>query len=161
MLASFFCITYIYSQLYRRPLLGSGDLDSLSTRLLFPPLRDGDRLSRRNTLRGGVTERDDDLVRLRPRCLSFPFLLGGVLDIDRDRLGNLARAERPILEREFDRDLMDRDLERVERPKLDRDLERLERLSLGREIDRDGERDLDRDRDLDGKGLRPRLGDLE
>ena len=151
-----FHILQIYSQLYRLLLLGRGDIDSLSTRLLFPPLRDGDRLSRRIALRGGVTERDIDLVMLRPLCLSLPILLGGVRDIDRDLGGSLARVERPILERESDRDL-----ERLERPKLDRDLERLERLSLGLEIDRDGERNLDRDLDLDNEGLRPRFGDLE
>lgn len=155
--------TQQYVQLYRLPLLGSGDLDSLSTRLLFPPLRDGDRLSRRSARRGGVIERDIDLVRLRPLCRSFPFLLGGVLDIDRDRRESLARAASPILEREFDRDLIDRDLERLERPTLDRDRERLEYLRLAREIDRDGGRDLDRDldRDLESDSLRPRLADLE
>jgi hypothetical protein len=124
---------HIHSQLYRLPLLGKGDLDSLSTRLLLPPLRDGDRLSRRMALRGGVTERDIDLVRLRPLCLSLPFLLGGVLDMDRDLGGGLARVARPILARESDLDLIDLDLER-ERPKLDRVLERLGRLNLGRDM---------------------------
>jgi hypothetical protein len=110
----------IYSQLYRLPLLGTGDIDSLATRLLFPPpLRGGDRLSRRIALRGGVIERDIDLVRLRPLGLSLPFLLGGVRDIDRVLGGSLPRGERAILVREFVRDLTDLDLERVERPKLD------------------------------------------
>jgi hypothetical protein len=155
--------TQQYTQLYRLPLLGSGDIDSLSTRLLFPPPRDGERLSRCSARRGGVIERDIDLVRLRPLRLSFPFLRGGVLDIDRDRRGSLARAACPTLEREFDRDLIDRDLERLERPRLDRDRERLECLSLARDVDRDGGRDLDRDldRDLESDGLRPRLADLE
>jgi len=158
----------MHSQLYRLPLLGKGDLDSLSTRLLLPPLRDGDRLSRRGALRGGVTERDIDLVRLRPLGLSLPFLLGGVLDMERDLGGSLLRFSRPTLARESARARIDLDLER-ECPRLDRDLDRLGRLNLGRDTERDGERDserdgerdLDRDLDLDNESLRPRLGDLE
>ena len=142
--------------------MGKGDIDSLSSRLLFPPLRGGDRVSRRAALRGGVTERDIDLVKLRPRSLSFPFLLGGVLDIDRDLGGGLARVERPNLDLDMDRDLdLDGDLDRLERPVLERDLDRPERLNLDREIDRVGDRDLDRDLDLDNEALWPRLGDLE
>jgi len=97
-------------------------------------------------------------VELRPLCLSFPFLLGGVLDIDRDLGGGLARLKRSNLDRDMDRDL-DGDLDRVERRVFERDLDRPERLNLDREIDRDRDRDLDRD--LDNEGLRPRLGDLE
>lgn len=140
--------------------MGKGDIDSLSSRLLFPPLRGGDRLSRRAALRGGVAERDIDLVKIRPLSLSFPFLLGGVLDVDRDLGGGLARVERSNPDRDMDRDL-DGGLDRLERPVLERDLDRPERLNLDREIDRDGDRDLDSDLDLDNEALRPGLGDLE
>lgn len=103
-------------------------------------------------------------MKLRPLSLSFPFLLGGVLDIDRDLGGGLARVERPNLDRDMGRDLdldLDGDLDRLERPVLERDLDRPERLNLEREIDRGGDRDLDRDLDLDNEALWPRLGDLE
>lgn len=95
------------SESLRRCRRGGGERDSLAAaapRALLGGVMDGER---RVWFRGGVRDRDTDLVKLRPRSRSrsrsFPFpFLGGVRESERGRSSaRLLNGER---ERERDRE---------------------------------------------------------